>query len=83
MKLRFAIVALAGLALSVSSASAQADTAVFKYTGLEQGFAVPEGVTSLHVVAVGGKGGTGENSGGGVGGFGAVATADLPVTPAS
>jgi hypothetical protein len=52
-------------------------TTIFNTTGGEQTFAVPDGVTSLDVVAVGGRGGNGQ----GVGGFGAVATAGLAVTP--
>jgi hypothetical protein len=46
----------------------------------EQEFTVPAGVRSIHVVAVGASGG-GPNSVTPIGGFGAVATADIPVTP--
>jgi hypothetical protein len=71
-----------GLAFAVGhSAVAQAATTTktFSFTGSEQSFVVPDGVTSIHVVAVGGKGGTGTASTGG--GFGAVASADIPIGP--
>lgn len=51
----------------------------FTYTGDEQSYVVPVGVTELQVFAVGAKGGS--ESGGGSGGLGATATADLPVSP--
>ena len=79
---RFSVVSAAmclGLATG-GSGIARATTKSFFFTGAEQTFKVPAGVTSLHVVAVGGRGGTGaanSNSGG----FGARATADLAVTP--
>src|SRR5262249_42775645 len=60
------------------SGVAQGATATFNFTGAEQTFVVPNGVTAIHVDAVGGRGGMGD--GGAVGGFGAHATADLPVT---
>lgn len=59
--------------------TAHADTATFVSPG-EQTFTVPEGVSAVHVVAVGGRGGTGDGDLS-PGGFGARATADLPVTP--
>jgi hypothetical protein len=52
---------------------------VFSFTGTEQAFVVPAGVTSLHVVAVGGRGGTGFQ--GAAGGYGARVEGDLSVTP--
>jgi hypothetical protein len=55
------------------------DTATFNSTGAEQTFTVPVGVSTVHVVAVGGRGGTGGLATD-VGGFGAIATADLPVS---
>jgi glycine rich protein len=61
-------------------ANAGAETRTFLPTGDEQTFTVPAGVTSIHVIAVGARGGTGQNSPV-VGGFGAVAIADIPVTP--
>ena len=63
---------------------AQAATNTFGYTGGEQQFIVPQGVTSLHVLAVGGTGGhgaAGVAGSGGAGGFGATAIADLAVNP--
>lgn len=54
-------------------------TAPFTTPG-EQAFTVPDGVTSLHVVAIGGKGGNGEAPGlNGAGGYGAMVTTDLQV----
>jgi hypothetical protein len=52
---------------------------VFGYVGSQQSFVVPGGVTSVHVVAIGGQGGP--SSDGTPGGAPAKATADLPVTP--
>lgn len=60
-----------------SVASAQATTVTFLYTGGEQVFTVPAGVTTLHVVAIGGAGG----ASGVLGGAAAQVTADLAVTP--
>lgn len=48
------------------------------YTGSEQSFTVPSGVTSLQVVAVGGTGQSNQHL---RGGRGAVVTADIPVVP--
>lgn len=56
---------------------AHAATVTFNSTGAEQRFSVPSGVTSIDVVAIGGRGG----GSGGLGGFGAVASATLAVTP--
>ena len=54
--------------------------ASFASTGAEQTFVVPEGISSVHVVAVGGKGGGGNpNLIPGSGGPGGVAAADLAV----
>src|SRR5205807_10381068 len=74
---------------------AATSTVTVSYTGAEQTFTVPAGVTSLHVVAVGGSGGAGGGlgapvtspspytGGGGVGAYGAVVSADIPVSPTS
>jgi hypothetical protein len=71
-------IALGLFCLSLAAApAASADTAAFSFTGAEQTFKVPAGVTSVRVVAVGGMGGALGTS---LGGFGALATADLPVT---
>ncbi len=56
--------------------------ALFTYGGAEQTYTVPSGVTAVHVVAVGGTGGSGvwgdlTNEGG----AGGVVTADVPVSP--
>jgi hypothetical protein len=65
--------------LSSANAASSSVTRTFTYTGGDQVFEVPDGVTSLDVVAVGARGGT---SGGGIpGGFGAVASARVAVTP--
>jgi hypothetical protein len=58
--------------------SAQAATSTFFYTGGEQTFTVPAGVTSLHVVAIGAAGGDATAA---KGGAGAEVVADLGVTP--
>jgi hypothetical protein len=62
----------------VWAAPAHAETKTFEYTGGEQTFTVPAGVTSLEVLAIGGSGGS---SGAVPGGLGARVTADLAVTP--
>src|SRR5262245_17097484 len=54
-------------------------TQSFAYTGSEQQFVVPEGVTSIHVVLVGGAGGNGYPFA--QGGQGAMVEGDLSVTP--
>ncbi|MBD0275778.1 MAG: hypothetical protein ICV73_28105, partial [Acetobacteraceae bacterium] len=65
--------------------AARADTATYGYTGGEQAFTVPAGVSSIQVVAVGGRGGRGGTYQGGpptvAGGFGARQTATISVTP--
>ena len=63
---------------AASAASAQATTATFLYTGGEQTFTVPAGVTTLHVVAIGGAGGDASVA---KGGAGAEVVADLSVIP--
>jgi Glycine rich protein len=59
------------------------ETKTFIYTGKEQEFKVPAEVTSVHVTAVGGAGGSGfpVQNPGGAGGLGAVVSANLGVTP--
>ncbi len=54
----------------------------FYYTGGEQTYTVPAGVTRLHVRAVGGTGATGAGSTN-AGGVGGLAIGDLPVAPGS
>ena len=63
------------------ASTAGADTATFTTPGEQPPFTVPAGVSSIHVVAIGGRGGVGRPDGGGLGGFGAIATADVSVTP--
>ena len=66
---------------TASAGVAQGATQTFSFTGGEQQFFVPPGVTKMNVVAIGGKGGNGDGSEGGAGGFGARAVADLSVNP--
>jgi hypothetical protein len=66
------------LTLTTGVEPARATVTTFTSTGTQQMFTVPAGVTSIHVVARGGRGGA--SPGGGPGGFGAVATANLAVT---
>ncbi len=79
---RLALVgALGAICIGASAGGAQAAvTKTFGFTGDQQTFTVPDGVTSVHAVVTGAKGGTGAASSN-AGGFGARATADLAVTP--
>ena len=87
-RLRTAIT-LAALAVGLLSWAAfaqpaSAATQTFAFTGFEQPYMVPAGVHSVHVIAVGAKGGRGSDTDtdiGGSPGFGARIEADLPVTP--
>lgn len=71
------IAACVAAMLAVSAASAQATTLTYLYTGGEQTFTVPAGVTTLHLVAIGGAGGSSAV----LGGAAAQVTGDLAVTP--
>src|SRR5712691_4278629 len=71
--------AVLGVVMLCCPVAASANTVVFSFTGGEQTFTVPAGVTGVHVVAIGGRGGAGVS--GEPGGFGALVEADLPVTP--
>jgi Glycine rich protein len=74
-----ALAALAALlTLAWAAAPAQASTQTFTYTGAEQTFKVPGGVTSIGVVAIGGAGGDATDS---VGGAAAEVTGNITVTP--
>lgn len=74
--------ALLALASAQSGAAANTTTATFNYTGSEQTFTVPSGVTSIHVVAQGGNGGEPDAAfRPPAGGAGGLVTADLAVTP--
>ena len=75
------VAAVVGFCALAPAASARADTTVFTSTGAEQTFTVPTGVTGLHVVVVGGHGGAGGAADPVPGGLGAVATADIAVSP--
>jgi hypothetical protein len=70
---------LAGFALMLMAGSARAATQTFIYTGGEQTFTVPGGVTSIQVVAIGGRGG--EAAAGVLGGTAGRVSGDLSVTP--
>src|SRR3954452_10095115 len=63
-----------------SAAGAAPVTKKFSFTGAEQSFVVPAGVTSMHVTAIGGKGGKGSQTPA-VGGFGSGVNADGAVPP--
>src|SRR6476660_4235478 len=78
---RFAGIALVGcLALGLLGAgSALAEEAKFTFTGTEQEFKVPAGVTSVNVVAVGAKG---LNFSSTLDGLGARVQGSIAVTPA-
>ena len=69
--------------LSSASAAGSSGTKTFTFTGGEQTFVAPDGVTSLDVTAVGATGGVGVTTGASnpPGGQGAVASGKLPVTP--
>jgi len=73
-----------GMVLAVlgfaGTAYAETKTETFKYSGAEQTFTVPAGVTSIHVEAIGGTGGTAPE-GGAKGGLGARVSGDLAVEP--
>lgn len=75
--LRTAIATGLLLACSAGTALAASNVVTFDAPG-EYPIVIPDGVTSLRVVAVGGRGGMGTYSV--PGGFGARVTADLPVT---
>jgi hypothetical protein len=78
---------LCNLSALVGEAAAESVSQTFSNpanAGTTGTFTVPAGVTVVHVVAVGGKGGDRTHVGfgpGGVGGFGGVVSGDLPVLP--
>jgi hypothetical protein len=71
----------AAIAAACLAAPAGAVTTTFLDTGAQQKFVVPAGVTSLHVLAVGARGGNGLAPGGGLGGAPAEDSGDLEVFP--
>jgi hypothetical protein len=72
------VAALTIALVGAPAAGAEALSKTFNYTGAEQTFTVPEGVTSVHVVATGARGFSAEE--GPLGGRGAVVSGDLSVT---
>jgi hypothetical protein len=66
------------LGLSAGATSAAAETQTFAYTGSEQTFTVPAGVSSIQVLAIGGHGGNG-GKGGAAGGAAAEVQGELSV----
>ncbi len=81
MPKRLCLISVGALALAYAglTAPAQAATQTFAYTGAEQTFTVPAGVTSVNVFAIGGSGGAG--NGGAAGGAAGAVSADLTVAP--
>jgi hypothetical protein len=74
-------VAVAATCSSTIAHASLPSAATFDYTGAEQSYTVPSGVTMLHVVAIGGHGATaGSDDHGGLGGSGARVAADIAVT---
>jgi hypothetical protein len=79
---RLIVSVLACLCCGAMAGGASAATVAFGSTGGQQTFTVPAGVSRVHVVAVGGRGGANSSpsSYSAPGGFGAIAQADLSVT---
>jgi hypothetical protein len=73
------VAVVCAVGLLAGAGSALAETKTFGFTGAEQKFPVPAGVTSVHVVAVGSEGGKTAFSPSG--GAGAIVSGDLTVTP--
>lgn len=87
MRRRTSLIAAGALlvqALGLAAPARAADPVVvnFTFTGAEQVFVVPEGVASIRVVLIAGRGG-GLAGGGGEGGFGARVEGDLVVAAGS
>jgi hypothetical protein len=79
------VAAATGVAPATASAATATTTATrtFNYTGSSQVFQVPPGVSSIHVVAIGGSGALGQSASGtqaAAGGLGASVSADLAVS---
>ncbi len=73
------VVMVALIVLLAAATAARAASATFAYTGAEQSFVVPDAITSVQVLAVGGHGGAGLP--GGAGGRAAQVSGVLGVTP--
>jgi Glycine rich protein len=67
--------------LAFAPAAAAVTSVTFSNTGAQQQFVVPAAVTSVHVLAVGGRGGSGLPPGGGLGGAPAEVSGDVAVLP--
>ena len=78
MACRIVLIA-ASLVSSLFAASGSAVAQTFSYTGGEQSYLVPAGVTTLHVVVVGAPGGQEPGVTSLPAGLGAVVSADLPI----
>lgn len=72
--------AAVALAPAATAATPDSGSTTYVSTGAEQTFVVPDGVNSINVLAVGGRGGSGA-LGSTRGGFAASVDADLDVTP--
>jgi Fibronectin type III domain/Glycine rich protein/Putative Ig domain len=78
--LALGVAGLGGQALVSATAARAATTTTFTYTGGEQTYAVPAGVTAVTVTAAGAPGASGQGGGiGDPGGPGAVVTATVPL----
>jgi len=69
--------------LTLGSTGSWAQVTTFDYTGAEQTYVVPAGVTLINIEAFGAEGGTSDNDAGTciIGGLGGTAEGDLTVTP--
>ena len=76
----FLVGGFAAASALATAGPASGATTIFNSTGGEQTFVVPSGVTSIEVIAVGARGGTGADVGG-LGNFGARATGRVAVPP--
>ncbi len=74
-----AAITAAALFGAAGSAAAAAETTSFSFTGSEQTFTVPAGVSTVHVAAIGGRGNAGTD--GSDGGHRGTASGDLAVSP--
>lgn len=75
------VLTLTGLAMTPLTAFAAPVTQAFSYTGGEQSFIVPAGVTSVRIAAVGGRGSASPDDPESVGGAGGAAAAAFAVAP--
>jgi hypothetical protein len=77
--LSLAVLPVLPAAADAQSTGCQTGTVTFGYTGAEQCYAVPSGITKLDVVAIGAQGGgRGYYGGGGGGGGGVTSVVDVP-----